>query len=726
MSKMPAKKKSCFQITSVTQAQVAASSATDDTESLDDPDEARTEEGSSEIFDVSRADYEPVCDRSSSEEAINNVGETDAPGVMVPQHIPQVNQLSALPNNPNGGSRNIGYACSASSSQQGHDPGAALMSALVTQPGPVQQQRLPPGVSVGGGPPSLSVNVSHAAPVTYSTPSSTTATVSCSSRFRVIKLDHGTGEPFRRGRWTCTEFYEKDSEGSVMGRSVDNIRHANAAPDPSLDRDSGLGHIGGSAVIPATNFGQGLGSLADMMLLLPASRMQTLDALQQQMHQAAYATGQPGGTASQNAFSSSIKSIAVSTPQQPAVGLLQPSVGHSSLSQGGVNMQKTALSQPAGQASAATSSQTEYYHQQQQLHASPMQEAPPTSLTLAQSGRQGPSPIITQMLGRTAASGQSGEMAGPGGGGALPVLSAPSLLPPPPGGGLGGVGGSLLLGGSALQQAGGQYTSPGQLQPHNLEHAPSGGQNVPAASSSVPTTVPTGAPSASSAAMPNLMTSSLLMAKQAQFSRGQLGAFGVFGALVPGKDLMKPLIPESLHLSSPTVRSLFGIPLPMDGEEDSASGTSVVAIDNKIEQAMDLVKSHLMYAVREEVEVLKEQIKELLERNSVLERENVVLKSISNTDQLSQLSTPPASCAGGTPPQQPGLGQAQAQHQSQSHSQLQHPHSAPQTQSPQTQPPQTQPPQTQPPQTQPPQNQSPQTQPHLDPSQPPQPKFTSA
>ena len=128
-----------------------------------------------------------------------------------------------------------------------------------------------------------------------------------------------------------------------------------------------------------------------------------------------------------------------------------------------------------------------------------------------------------------------------------------------------------------------------------------------------------------------------------------------------------------------------------------------------------------MYAVREEVEVLKEQIKELLERNSVLERENVVLKSISNTDQLSQLSTPPASCAGGTPPQQPGLGQAQAQHQSQSHSQLQHPHSAPQTQSPQTQPPQTQPPQTQPPQ-----NQSPQTQPHLDPSQPPQPNFTSA
>uniref|UniRef100_A0A8C5RGR3 TSC22 domain family protein 2 n=1 Tax=Laticauda laticaudata TaxID=8630 RepID=A0A8C5RGR3_LATLA len=70
-----------------------------------------------------------------------------------------------------------------------------------------------------------------------------------------------------------------------------------------------------------------------------------------------------------------------------------------------------------------------------------------------------------------------------------------------------------------------------------------------------------------------------------------------------------------------------------------ASGGSVVAIDNKIEQAMDLVKSHLMYAVREEVEVLKEQIKELVERNSLLERENALLKSLSNNDQLSQLST---------------------------------------------------------------------------------------
>ncbi|KAL1279815.1 hypothetical protein QQF64_014415 [Cirrhinus molitorella] len=99
---------------------------------------------------------------------------------------------------------------------------------------------------------------------------------------------------------------------------------------------------------------------------------------------------------------------------------------------------------------------------------------------------------------------------------------------------------------------------------------------------------------------------------------------------------------------------------------DSASGASVVAIDNKIEQAMDLVKSHLMYAVREEVEVLKEQIKELYERNSVLERENAVLKSLANTDQLSQLTVQSNS----NPSSAPVPGQAQPQPQPQPYLQL--------------------------------------------------------
>ncbi|XP_069554569.1 TSC22 domain family protein 3-like isoform X3 [Brachyistius frenatus] len=82
----------------------------------------------------------------------------------------------------------------------------------------------------------------------------------------------------------------------------------------------------------------------------------------------------------------------------------------------------------------------------------------------------------------------------------------------------------------------------------------------------------------------------------------------------------------------------------------SSSGASVVAIDNKIEQAMDLVKSHLMYAVREEVEVLKEQIKELIERNSQLEQENTLLKTLASPEQMAQFQ---AQVQTGSPPAPP-------------------------------------------------------------------------
>ncbi|XP_053482884.1 TSC22 domain family protein 1 isoform X2 [Ictalurus furcatus] len=82
--------------------------------------------------------------------------------------------------------------------------------------------------------------------------------------------------------------------------------------------------------------------------------------------------------------------------------------------------------------------------------------------------------------------------------------------------------------------------------------------------------------------------------------------------------------------------SLLGTETSSVRLDNSSSGASVVAIDNKIEQAMDLVKSHLMYAVREEVEVLKEQIKELIERNSQLEQENNLLKNLASPEQLAQ------------------------------------------------------------------------------------------
>lgn len=52
----------------------------------------------------------------------------------------------------------------------------------------------------------------------------------------------------------------------------------------------------------------------------------------------------------------------------------------------------------------------------------------------------------------------------------------------------------------------------------------------------------------------------------------------------------------------------------------------------------DLVKSHLMFAVREEVEVLKEKIAELMDRINQLEIENSFLKSNATQETLTQLS----------------------------------------------------------------------------------------
>ena len=43
----------------------------------------------------------------------------------------------------------------------------------------------------------------------------------------------------------------------------------------------------------------------------------------------------------------------------------------------------------------------------------------------------------------------------------------------------------------------------------------------------------------------------------------------------------------------------------------SASGASQGSIDHRIEQAMDLVKSHLMAAVRTEVDELRDKISKL-------------------------------------------------------------------------------------------------------------------
>lgn len=92
------KKKSGFQITSVTPAQISVStnnSITEDTESCDDLDESHTEDlSSSEILDVSlsRANDTGGPERSSSEETLNNFHEAETPGAVSPNQPPVLPQ----------------------------------------------------------------------------------------------------------------------------------------------------------------------------------------------------------------------------------------------------------------------------------------------------------------------------------------------------------------------------------------------------------------------------------------------------------------------------------------------------------------------------------------------------------------------------------------------------------------------------------------------------------
>ncbi|NXO28565.1 T22D2 protein, partial [Cisticola juncidis] len=732
MSKMPAKKKSCFQITSVTTAQVA-SSITEDTESLDDPDESRTEDVSSEIFDVSRAtDYGPedVCERSSSEETLNNVGEAETPSSVSPNLLLD-GQL----------------AVAAAGVAAGPNGGAVPKSSAVPLPA------VAPGTAVGGG-----SSAQAALPSTGpSAPGamSQTAAAACSSRFRVIKLDHGTGEPYRRGRWTCMEYYDRDSDGGgVLGRTGDCIRHSSTFEQATQERDSGLGATGGSVVISAVPASaHGPDSIADSSLAAVSQLLQTEKMNQSSLQQPNFVIGQqqqpqqpvggavPQSTAQPVFSGASAASQQMIVPQQPQVnpqgvsqagpngkGMAPPNVtvGQSSIPVAQQQVQQANIpvtqpqqfaysqsqippvhllpTQPPGQAEYMqhmTIMQSQGAIQQATTSSSPSTVA--SSLAVGQVTGQNPSPVGAPAMGVSA---QPSEAVGQGSG-LLQSGQAQASQPGIPQPGLGHTG-------AVQQKSVTQHPMGGSNQVLGVPGAPHavvpGVQSVPAV---VPGTSVPSVTTTASVTMPNvpvtLVQSQLTSHPSVSRSTGvqsqhvghsmmqgaptaptslpqaNLGQFQTQAQSLAGqiddtrrkseplpqpplsliaenKPLVKPPIPDTLAnplqlpASTPMnslASSVFGISIPVDGDEDSASGASVVAIDNKIEQAMDLVKSHLMYAVREEVEVLKEQIKELVERNSLLERENALLKSLSNNDQLSQLSGQQAPAGGSAQAQPP-------------------------------------------------------------------------
>ncbi|XP_004562025.1 TSC22 domain family protein 2 isoform X2 [Maylandia zebra] len=623
MSKMQAKKKSCFQITSVTQAQVAANTIPDDAESLDDPDESRTEDVSSEIFDGSRGEL-GVCDRSSSEETLSNAGES---------------QEGQLPNTGpvNGGlSHNISMV---SGRATPHSVGGSVGMSATAQP-------------------FVSGSATTAVPgSTVSSTAAQTAPVSTNftSRFRVIKLDHGTGEPFRRGRWTCTEYYERDSDSNI-NRS-DSIK-STLTHDLSLDRDSGLGATGNSVftsssqTLDTTTESGYSASVGNPAHPHPSESWQQGYSLASQIGSGASAFQPTGYTTS-----SSQQSYQAQVNMLPVAAQTFPSNSFNGVHQS--TMQQN-TSMPA-----APQAQQFPYSTHQPHFGSSAQNLPVTSIAVGPPTRQVSPPVMTPTgPGSVVPGGEAASAQGL----SLQAGGAPSMVAP-------------CQAAGQTQPSGGLGIAPA---PSTTTTSHSGGHNVPSTVPSITNTSPgvpspghpgghiqlQGAHGGATVGLPPVFSN------QPDDSGPNTDALPQHTAgVVPEKDGVNPLS-EGPNPPSPAVNSLFGIHITMDMDgdrnpstafyqafrpsrlrgskpiNDSASGASVVAIDNKIEQAMDLVKSHLMYAVREEVEVLKEHIKELYERNSMLERENAVLKSLANSEQLSHLTNQLTHGSRSPPPQQ--------------------------------------------------------------------------
>ncbi|XP_033004267.1 TSC22 domain family protein 1 isoform X2 [Lacerta agilis] len=370
------KKKSGFQITSVTPAQISASlssnnSIAEDTESYDDLDESHTEDlSSSEILDVSlsRATDLGEPERSSSEETLNNFQEAESPGAVSPNqprllqqqqqqhpslphphhhqsvaingsihpsqghhyhhhhhghhHAPHSGMVGpAAPGGPpfSPSFRKLSTAASSDSVVAAAVPVSAASSAgmpvaaLVSHfhsagtPGVTSASGAPTstlssetsgsssGVSSVPGP--VNVNLSNftstgsitsgsvnvavssglgngtstsssagnssaggvaAAAVTYSQLQPAAST----SRFRVVKLD-SSSEPFKKGRWTCTEFYDKENlmpvaEGVAVNKALDTLKQNSL--DVTSERESTSGSSVSSNVSTLSHYTESVGS----------------------------------------------------------------------------------------------------------------------------------------------------------------------------------------------------------------------------------------------------------------------------------------------------------------------------------------------------------------------------------------------------------------------------------------------------------------------------------
>ncbi|KAK2856995.1 hypothetical protein Q5P01_005730 [Channa striata] len=695
------KKKSGFQITSVTSAQINVSgnnSLADDTESYDDMDESHTEDlSSSDMLDVSvsRATDTGVPERSSSDETLNSLHGVDTPGLVSPNeplHPHSVPQGSQHQTSLVNGAMHHHYYSQHHSQSHHHRsdslggvepslpalpvvPLASSSPSLSSKAGPSQSQRPPvldntkpasgiaqPLAPVGGGIATDlhqqgSLNISSVSAVSaaavpppgpvaldntiasgqvasvgggtgpsaasFNTQTQHTQTQTATgSRFRVVKLDTNT-EPFRKGRWSCTEYYEKEIPHPTTSETPKGAEVA-AETDP--------GNAGISPGIPAVQ------PLHTLQPYQPPSQ----DFISPQAMQSP-----PQGLAQTTplTFVSPQEVVAGAHIQKSVAAVPLPTVTPQVLPQAGVSQPPPLMPQQLPY--AVDSHQAHGVYPAPQLHAAiippgsvrqpdfiqptapfqtqvqpPLPHATPgLTLTPVPGVPVQPAVSITQQLPHQGSGVPPAQAAFPPGQPQVPVQAQPHAQP-------------------QVQQPS-TATVP-IAPPHGTPYMPLTSLQADLKPILTPTATLHQVPGGGSSIKPSQLEDAqkLLFQHQGRLGlpslavatgeRGAAEASGTAGTLA--------------HMGISAEASAFMVAAAAaglrsqhaEGDDDSSSGASVVAIDNKIEQAMDLVKSHLMYAVREEVEVLKEQIKELIERNTQLEQENNLLKTLASPEQMAQ------------------------------------------------------------------------------------------
>ncbi|XP_011482391.1 TSC22 domain family protein 1 [Oryzias latipes] len=688
------KKKSGFQITSVTSAQISVSgnnSLADDTESYDDMDESHTEDlSSSDLLDVSvsKATDKGVPERSSSDETLNSLHGVDTPGLVSPNEPLQPHSIlqgaqhhSSLVN----GAVHHPYYPQTSHHQRSDSLGGAEPSlptlpvqplassspSLLSKAGPSPTQRpvaldnskvvagqqltplvgtfaetnikggvCIPGSSAGPAAPSTLSGLEPGQPASSAAaaapgPAHGTQTqhihtqTATGSRFRVVKLDTNS-EPIRKGRWTCTEYYEKEiphaapSEGPKAAETAAEPEVGNAGISPAIPAVQPLHNLQ-----PYQPQGQDFTSPQAMQSPPQAPQTAPLSYISPQEVVGSVHLQKPVSIAAVPAAApktdGSLTPLLI--PQQFPYAVdpqqVQPQGGYPppQLHAGGVvapgNIRQPDFIQPT--APFQTQVQPPLPHSTAGIPVTPGVAVPPqqpVSITqqLSLHG-QPPQPAPAAF-----AAGQLQPQIRPPSAGAVPV--APSH-------------GSPYM--TALQAD----LKPLLASGVSIPHVPAGGSSV------------------KSSQLEDAQR--LLLQHQGLLGLPRLGA--VVAAVGDGA---AEGVGSLAHMGMSAEASAFMVAAGLrsqhaEGEDDSSSGIGVVAIDNKIEQAMDLVKSHLMYAVREEVEVLKEQIKELIERNTQLEQENNLLKTLASPEQMAQfqaqVQTDGSPSSAGQPPVPPGNSQ---------------------------------------------------------------------